>query len=124
MADHDALPRPYLEQLVFSLREAGLVTTRARHGGYQLTRDRRHQDGRGLRALEGPLAPWCAPAGATHAQLCGRAGFCNVNHLWVTSECDQHSARLDHFAISPSRAQPPLPFPAGRDRDAHHLHDE
>src|SRR5262249_56727327 len=25
MADHEALPRPYLEQLVISLREAGLV---------------------------------------------------------------------------------------------------
>ena len=27
MADHEALPRPYLEQLVVSLREADLVTS-------------------------------------------------------------------------------------------------
>ena len=37
MADHEELPRPYLEQLVVSLREAGLVTsTRGAHGGYEL----------------------------------------------------------------------------------------
>ena len=40
MADHEDLPRPYLEQLVVSLREAGLVTsTRGARGGYQLVRD-------------------------------------------------------------------------------------
>src|SRR6266545_6529106 len=39
MADHESLPRPYLEQLVVSLREAGLVTsTRGAHGGYELGR--------------------------------------------------------------------------------------
>ena len=37
MADHESLPRPYLEQLVVSLREAGLVTsTRGARGGYEL----------------------------------------------------------------------------------------
>ena len=39
MAEHEDLPRPYLEQLVVSLREAGLVTsTRGAHGGYELAR--------------------------------------------------------------------------------------
>jgi DNA-binding IscR family transcriptional regulator len=34
MADHENLPRPYLEQLVVSLREAGLVhSTRGARGG-------------------------------------------------------------------------------------------
>ena len=87
MADHESLPRPYLEQLVVSLREAGLVTsTRGAHGGYQLGRPPAEiRMGEVLRALEGPLAPMvCASEDPTHAGICERTGFCNVNHLWLT----------------------------------------
>src|SRR6476660_10407439 len=39
MATDEDLPRAYLEQLVMSLRDAGLVaSTRGAHGGYELTR--------------------------------------------------------------------------------------
>src|SRR6187431_3444376 len=39
VAAEEDLPRAYLEQLVVSLREAGLVvSTRGAHGGYELTR--------------------------------------------------------------------------------------
>ena len=85
MADHEALPRPYLEQLVVSLREAGLVTsTRGAHGGYQLTRDPADvRMGEVVRALEGPIAPMiCASEDPAHAGLCDRTSFCNVNSLW------------------------------------------
>ena len=87
MADHEALPRPYLEQLVVSLREAGLVrSTRGAHGGYELTRDPGEtRMGAILRALEGPIAPMvCASEDPAHAGICGRMDFCNVNHLWTT----------------------------------------
>lgn len=87
IADHEALPRPYLEQLVVSLREAGLVTsTRGAHGGYELTRQPDEiRMGEVLRALEGPIAPMvCASEDPTHAALCERTGFCTVNHLWLT----------------------------------------
>jgi len=87
MADHEALPRPYLEQLVVSLREAGLVqSTRGAHGGYQLTRDPGEiRMGEVLVALEGPIAPMvCASEDPAHAGICERMGFCNVNHLWTT----------------------------------------
>jgi Rrf2 family protein len=87
MADHESLPRPYLEQLVASLREAGLVTsTRGAHGGYQLSREPSEiKMGEVLRALEGPIAPMvCASEDPTHAGICERTGFCNVNHLWLT----------------------------------------
>jgi Rrf2 family cysteine metabolism transcriptional repressor len=86
MADHEALPRPYLEQLVVSLREHGLVhSTRGAHGGYQLALPPAEiRMGAVLRALEGPLAPMvCASEDPAHAALCGRTGFCNVNLLWV-----------------------------------------
>ena len=87
MADHEALPRPYLEQLVVSLREHGLVqSTRGAHGGYQLTREPHDiRMGEVLRALEGPIAPMvCASEDPSHAGICERMGFCNVNHLWMT----------------------------------------
>ncbi len=87
MADHESLPRPYLEQLVVSLREAGLVqSTRGAHGGYQLTRDPSDiRMGEVLMALEGPIAPMvCASEDPAHAGICERMGFCNVNHLWMT----------------------------------------
>ena len=87
MADHEALPRPYLEQLVVSLREAGLVhSTRGAHGGYELTRAPAEiRMGEVLRALEGPIAPMvCASEDPAHAGICERMGFCNVNHLWMT----------------------------------------
>lgn len=102
MADHEALPRPYLEQLVVSLRQAGLVqSTRGAHGGYQLTRDPVDiRMGEVLRALEGPLAPMvCASEDATHASICGRTGFCNVNHLWVTVR-NAISAALDSITLA------------------------
>lgn len=86
IAQHEDLPRPYLEQLVVNLREAGLVTsTRGAHGGYALARDpARIRMGEVIRALEGPLAPMvCASEDPTHAALCGRSGFCTVNLLWV-----------------------------------------
>jgi Rrf2 family protein len=87
VADHEALPRPYLEQLVISLRESGLVrSTRGARGGYELARPPGDiRMGEVLRALEGPIAPMiCASEDATHAGMCERTGFCNVNHLWLT----------------------------------------
>jgi Rrf2 family cysteine metabolism transcriptional repressor len=85
MADHEQLPRPYLEQLVVSLREAGLVlSTRGARGGYELSR---HPSQirmiEVVTALEGPVAPMvCASDDPHHAENCQRAGFCNVERLW------------------------------------------
>jgi Rrf2 family transcriptional regulator, cysteine metabolism repressor len=86
MADHESLPRPYLEQLVISLREAGLVlSTRGARGGYTLAAAPAEiKMGAVVRALEGPIAPMvCASEDPLHAGICGRTGFCNVNVLWV-----------------------------------------
>ena len=102
MADHEALPRPYLEQLVVSLREAGLVrSTRGAHGGYTLTRDPEQiRMGEVIRALEGPIAPMiCASEDPAHAGICERMGFCNVNHLWVTVRTAISSA-LDSITLA------------------------
>ena len=86
MADHEALPRPYLEQLVVSLREAGLVTsTRGAHGGYELTRHpARIRMREVITALEGPIAPMVCASDDPHPQeRCERRGFCSVDRLWL-----------------------------------------
>jgi Rrf2 family cysteine metabolism transcriptional repressor len=125
MADHESLPRPYLEQLVVSLREAGLVaSTRGAHGGYALTREPAQiRMSEVLRALEGPIAPMiCASEDPAHAGLCGRTSFCNVNTLWtrvrdaVISALD--SVTLDQLAL-PRPAHPfhPLSVIAAPARD-------
>ena len=70
IAAEEDLPRAYLEQLVVSLREAGLVTsTRGAHGGYELARPPETISmAEVLRALEGPIAPMmCASDDPEHA---------------------------------------------------------
>jgi Rrf2 family protein len=86
IALEEDLPRAYLEQLVMSLRDAGLVqSTRGARGGYELARDPsliRMSDV--LRALEGPIAPMiCASEDPEHATTCARSVGCTVNVLWV-----------------------------------------
>jgi len=85
IAAAEDMPRAYLEQLAFVLRDAGLVvSTRGAHGGYHLARppDAIPMSDV-LRALEGPLAPMiCATEDEAH-DLCGRTSSCTVNLLWV-----------------------------------------
>ncbi len=86
IAQEEDLPRAYLEQLVMSLRDAGLVrSTRGAHGGYELTRDPADiRMSEVLRALEGPIAPMvCASEDPEHATTCDRTARCTVNVLWV-----------------------------------------
>ena len=120
VAGHEALPRPYLEQLVVGLRNAGLVTsTRGARGGYQLTRDPDQiRMGAVVRALEGPIAPMvCASEDPDHAGLCARSGFCTVNVLWARVR-DAISAALDSLTLADlARPRPEAsvahPFHAG-----------
>ena len=99
-ADED-LPRAYLEQLVTSLRDAGLVTsTRGARGGYELAREPsaiRMSDV--LRALEGPIAPMiCASDEPDHA-TCNRSTQCTVNVLWIRVR-DAITGALDSLTLA------------------------
>ena len=117
MADHENLPRPYLEQLVVSLREAGLVhTTRGAHGGYELSREPEEiRMGEVLRALEGPIAPMvCASEDPAHAGDLRPHGLLHGESPVADSPArDQRCARLDH-ARRPrdATAEPSLPLDA------------
>ena len=102
IAQAEDLPRAYLEQLVMSLRDAGLVvSTRGARGGYELAREPsaiRMSDV--LRALEGPLAPMvCASEDPEHATTCDRTAHCTVNVLWVRIR-DAIAGALDGMTLA------------------------
>ena len=117
IATEEDLPRAYLEQLVVSLREAGLVTsTRGAHGGYELGRPPATITmTEVLRALEGPIAPMlCASEDPEHATVCDRTTRCTVNLLWVRVR-DAVSGALDSMTLAdlvpPRIAAPPVVQP-------------
>jgi Rrf2 family transcriptional regulator, cysteine metabolism repressor len=86
IAAAEDMPRAYLEQLAFVLRDAGLViSTRGAHGGYELARQPAEINmSEVLRALEGPLAPMiCATDEPGHDLACHRTSSCTVNLLWI-----------------------------------------
>jgi Rrf2 family cysteine metabolism transcriptional repressor len=95
------LPRAYLEQLVTSLREAGLVTsTRGARGGYELgahPTEIRMSDV--LRALEGPIAPMICASDAEEHLACDRSARCTVNVLWVRVR-DAITSTLDGMTLA------------------------
>ena len=102
IAAEEDLPRAYLEQLVMSLRDAGLVTsTRGAHGGYELAREPGTiRMGEVLRALEGPIAPmFCASDDPEHAIVCDRSARCTVNVLWVRVR-DAVTGALDGMTLA------------------------
>ena len=102
IAAEEDLPRAYLEQLVVSLREAGLVvSTRGAHGGYELARPPETiLMSEVLRALEGPIAPmFCATDDPEHAVLCDRSAKCTVNILWVRVR-DAITGALDSMTLA------------------------
>jgi Rrf2 family protein len=129
IAAQEDLPRAYLEQLVTSLRDAGLVTsTRGARGGYELAvSPEQIRMSEVLRALEGPLAPMlCATEEPDHA-LCDRSARCTVNILWIKVR-DAIAGTLDamtladlvpvrHVPIDPRLVTVPAPGAAARDAE-------
>jgi len=102
IAAEEDLPRAYLEQLAFVLRDAGLVeSTRGAHGGYALARPPGTISMSAvLRALEGPLAPMiCATDEPNHDLVCDRTSTCTVNFLWVRVR-DAIAGALDTMTLA------------------------
>jgi Rrf2 family protein len=102
IAQAEDLPRAYLEQLVMSLRDTGLVTsTRGARGGYELARPPAEiRMSEVLRALEGPIAPMsCASEDPEHATTCDRTTGCTVNVMWVRIR-DAITGTLDAMTLA------------------------
>lgn len=84
IAERQKISRDYLEQLIASLRKAGLVrSVRGSQGGYELARDPSHISiGEILRILEGPVGPVeCLDAGS--AEVCDQMGECAARTVWL-----------------------------------------
>ena len=102
IATVEDMPRAYLEQLAFVLRDAGLVvSTRGAHGGYELARSPESiAMSEVLRALEGPLAPMiCATDAPGHDLACDRTSSCTVNLLWIRVR-DAVAGALDGMTLA------------------------
>ena len=101
IATDEDLPRAYLEQLVTSLRDAGLVvSTRGARGGYELaTAPDQIRMGEVLRALEGPLAPMICAAEEPDHLVCERSARCTVNILWIRVR-DAVAGTLDAMTLA------------------------
>ena len=85
MAEHEALPRPYLEQLVVSLRQAGLVmSTRGAHGGYALARPAREITVREvIAAAELETFDLHCVTHPIDDVRCSDAQHCSIRPVWV-----------------------------------------
>ena len=116
IAAAEDMPRAYLEQLAFMLRDAGLVvSTRGAHGGYELARPPASIPmSEVLRALEGPLAPMiCATEDAPgHDLACDRTASCTVNLLWIRVR-DAVAGALDGVTLADLVPQRLVPVESG-----------
>jgi len=95
VAQAEALPLPYLEQVVSALRRAGLLTSaRGPRGGYMLARDPATMSvGDIFRAVEGELMS--LDCTRTDGSPCAREPICATRSVWqavftrVTETLDQ-----------------------------------
>lgn len=80
IAERQSIPPKFLEQLLASMRKAGLVSaSRGARGGFELTREPALISVLDVvEALEGQLAPTSCDGG----QLCGRSGVCAAGAVW------------------------------------------
>jgi Rrf2 family transcriptional regulator, cysteine metabolism repressor len=87
IASDSSVPPAYLEQLMGSLRRAGLVTsTRGANGGYELARDPESvKVGEVYRVMEGPIAPMvCVTEDMEPTEdLCPIIDGCATRLVWV-----------------------------------------
>jgi Rrf2 family cysteine metabolism transcriptional repressor len=86
VATREQLPEAYLEQLVASLRKAGLVQgKRGAGGGYTLSRaPSAITAGDIVRALEGPIEPQFCTAEGEAVVNCVLQPGCATHHVWMT----------------------------------------
>ena len=100
VATREQLPEAYLEQLVASLRKAGLVQgKRGAGGGYTLSRDPHDiTAGEIVRALEGPIEPQICTAEGEAVVNCALQPGCATHHVWMTVQA-QIAKALDGMTL-------------------------
>jgi Rrf2 family protein len=115
LSEKEHIPVKFLEQILLSLRHAGILTSRrGMMGGYSLARNGSEITvGEVIRSLEGPLAPVpCAAEWPTETCTCPDPIKCPVRQMmtafrhdtmaWLESKSLEDLARLspDHGALA------------------------
>lgn len=116
IAERTALPQPYLEQILLTLKAAGVVRSkRGAGGGYVLARDPESITlGEIVRAVDGPIV--AGDFGEPHAGgACEHEGQCALLAVWA--EMSLHmTSYLDSFTVADmvlrARGLRPGPTPA------------
>jgi Rrf2 family protein len=115
IADANAIPKKFLDQILSELRKAGLVfAKKGKGGGYALTRPASQITvGQIVRVLDGPLAPIsCASVTAYRAcDDCGDERACAVRLVMVKAR-NAISEVLDNVSLAEMRGLSALPEPS------------
>jgi Rrf2 family cysteine metabolism transcriptional repressor len=100
IAERQALPVRYLEQLLLSLKRAGFLgSKRGVNGGYYLAKPPAEVTlGQILRAVDGPIAPIFCVAG-TPRERCSQEATCVLRDVWSAVR-DAVSAIVDRTTLA------------------------
>lgn len=100
IAEEQGISENYLEQLIATLRKAGLVESiRGSRGGYLLADPPENVTvGDVVRVVEGPIAPMDCVSEGSQVD-CGRAGCCASRVIWKKVR-DSISEVLDGFTLA------------------------
>lgn len=100
IAERQALPARYLEQLLLTLKRAGfLASKRGVNGGYYLAKPPREITlGQIIRAVDGPIAPIFCVTEPPREQ-CTQESFCALREVWGEVR-DAVSAIVDHTTLA------------------------
>lgn len=84
IATAEDIPDQFLEQILFSMRKAGLVTAvRGPRGGYMLSRPSEQiRVGEVVNALEGAIAPVDCLSTETDQDCCDKTDTCTTKFVW------------------------------------------
>ncbi|MGE5544007.1 MAG: RrF2 family transcriptional regulator [Bacillota bacterium] len=99
VAEREGISDRYLEQIMTSLKRAGLIKSiRGPQGGYVLTREPDEITvGQIIRALEGPIAPVDCVS-EEYPEECERADHCVTRLLWAKVR-DSIAGVLDSYSL-------------------------
>jgi Rrf2 family protein len=100
IAERQALPARYLEQLLLTLKRAGfLASKRGVNGGYYLAKPPREITlGQIIRAVDGPVAPIFCVTEPPREQ-CSQESFCVLRDVWAEVQ-GAVSAIVDHTTLA------------------------
>lgn len=101
IAQRQVLPARYLEQLLLTLKRAGvLASKRGVKGGYYLAKPPREVTlGQVLRVVDGPIAPIFCVSEENLREHCSQETTCALRDVWAEVR-DAVSAIVDHTTLA------------------------